>query len=77
MARLSPTPSWLKDEIMLSADMMLLSCKYVTLPWVTIMIYLTDRMIRAVLVAYSKNSSEGTVDIFKLSLTARTDIANR
>ena len=36
-----------------------------------------NRMIRAVLVAYSKSSSEGTVDIFKLSLTARTDIANR
>ena len=36
----------------------------------------THRMIRAVLVAYSKIPSEGTVDIFKLSLTSRTDIAN-
>ena len=77
MARSSPTPGWLKDEIMLSADLMLLSCKYVMLPWVTTMIYWTNRIIRAVLVAYSKSSSEGTVDIFKLSLTARTDIANR
>lgn len=60
MAALSTSPSWLKDEILFSADLVLLACK----------------MIRAVLVAYSKIPSEGTVDIFKLSLTSRTDIAN-
>ena len=27
MAALSPTPGWLKDEIMLSADLLLLACK--------------------------------------------------
>lgn len=39
-------------------------------------LFVLPRLIRAVLVAYSKSDHEGSVDIFKLSLTSRTDIAN-
>ena len=37
MAALSPTPGWLKDEILLSADLLLLACKYECVVMVTIM----------------------------------------